>query len=65
MGGGKTANGSIAAPDSESFHLITEFQIRGGSEDNSKIIFLISQQKTCSDPSLECDGSNDGSTHTF
>ena len=46
--------------------------VRGGKrgiEDNSKIIFLISEKKNvCCDPSLEPswqDGSNDGSQHMF
>ena len=46
----------------------TELQIGGGIEDNSEIIFLISQKNICCDPSLEPsqrDGSNDGSQHTF
>ena len=46
----------------------SELQIRGGIEGNLRIIFLISQQKICYDPSLEpsCqDVSNDGSKYTF
>ena len=42
-----------------------ELQIKEGIEDNSKIIFLISQ---CCDPSLETtrqDSSNDGSQNMF
>ena len=52
-----------------------ELLIRGGIEDNSKIIFLISQKKKkqkknniCCDPSLEPsqrDRSNDGSQNMF
>ena len=44
------------------WYLIPELQIRGGIEDNSKIIFLISH--VCCDPSIELvrqDSSNDGS----
>ena len=33
--------------------LITQLQIRGGNEDNSKIFFLISQRKHILRPSLE------------
>ena len=46
---------------------MAELQIRGGIEDNSKIIFLNSQRKLCCNPSLEPsrDGSNDGSQHMF
>ena len=33
--------------------LLNELHIRGGNEDNSKIIFLISNRKICCDPSLE------------
>ena len=32
---------------------LSEFQIRGGIEDNLKIFFLISRQNICCDPSLE------------
>ena len=42
---------------------ISELQIRGEIEDNSKIIFLFLNKNICCDPSLEpsrCDGSNDG-----
>ena len=41
-----------------------ELQIRGGIEDNSKIVFFYFSKKTCCDSSLELsrrDGSNDGS----
>ena len=41
-----------------------ELQIRGGIEDNSKVIFLFLIKNICCDPSLEPsqrDGSNDGS----
>ena len=44
-----------------------ELKIRGGIEDDSKIIFLISQN-ICCDPSLELscqDSSNDGSQNMF
>ena len=47
---------------------VTELQIRGSTEDNSKIIFLISQRHICCDLSLEPsqrDGSNDGSQNMF
>ena len=40
-----------------------ELQIRGGIENNSKIIFLFLTENICCDPSLEPsrrDGSNDG-----
>ena len=43
-------------------------QIKGGTEANSKIIFLISQLKRMFDPSLEPsqrNGSNDGSQYIF
>ena len=33
--------------------LITEVQIRGNIEDNSKIVFLISNENICCDHSLE------------
>ena len=49
-------------------HLSSELQITEGIEDNSKIIFLISQQNICCDPSLELcrgDSSNDGSQNMF
>ena len=45
-----------------------ELQIRGGIEDNSKIIFLISHDNICYDLSLEPsrrDGSNGGSPNLF
>ena len=45
----------------------TELHIRGGIEDNSKIMFLIKENRCC-DPSLEPswhDGSNDGSQNRF
>ena len=35
------------------FHMYPELQIRGGIEDNSQIIFLISQ-KICCDPHQNC-----------
>ena len=41
----------------------TELQIKGGTEDNSKIIFLFLNENICCDPSLEPsrqEGSNDG-----
>ena len=44
--------------------LQAELQIRGGIEDNSKIVFLLLNENICCDPSLERsrrDGSNDGS----
>ena len=47
---------------------IAELQIRGGIEDNSKIISLNCQQNRSYDPSIEpsrCDGSNDGSQNEF
>ena len=34
-------------------YVYPEFQIRGGTEDNLKIIFLISYGNICCDPSLE------------
>ena len=37
-------------------HLIAELQIRGGIEDNLKIIFLISQQKHAVTPQWNCLG---------
>ena len=46
----------------------SELLIRGGIDDKSKIIFLISQRKHILNPSLEPsqrDGSNDGSQNTF
>ena len=50
-------------------HSLPELQIRVGTEDNSKIIFLNSQKKNiCCDPSLELsrqDGSNGGSQNMF
>ena len=42
----------------------SEFQIRGGIKDNSRIIFLILNENICCDPLLDTsrrDGSNDGS----
>ena len=33
--------------------IYTELQIRGGTEDNSKIIFLFLNENICCDPSLE------------
>ena len=48
--------------------MLSQLQIRGGIEDNSKIIFPISQQNISCDPSLESssqDGSNDGSQNMF
>ena len=48
-------------------HQDSELQIRGGIEDNSRIIFLINE-KICCDPSLESsrrDGYNDRSQHMF
>ena len=53
--------------DSAYFSLIiAELQIREGLEDNSKIIFLLSEN-ICCDPSLEPsrDDSNDGSQNIF
>ena len=48
----------------------SELQIRGGTEDNSKLLFFISflNENLCYDPSLERsrqDGSNDGSQICF
>ena len=46
----------------------SELQIRGGYEDNSKIISLFINENLCCDPSLELsrqDSSNDGSQHRF
>ena len=43
---------------------LKELQMRGGTEDNSKIIFLSLNENLCCDPTLELskrDGSNDGS----
>ena len=47
---------------------ISELQIRGEIEDNSKIIVLFLNKNICCDPSLEpsrCDGSNDGYNISF
>ena len=47
---------------------MAELQVKGGNEDNSKLIFLYFNKNICCDPSLEPsqrDGSNDGSQHTF
>ena len=44
-----------------------ELQMRGGIDNNSKIIFLLNEN-ICCDPSLEPsrrDGSNDGSQNMF
>ena len=56
--------------------LISELQIRGGIEDNSRIIFNFLNENICCDPSLEPsqrdgskpsqrDGFNDGSQNMF
>ena len=50
------------------FVMMAKLQIRGGIEDNSKIIILFLNENICCDPSLEPsrrDGSNGGSKHTF
>ena len=47
---------------------MTELQIRGGIDHNSKIIILFLNENLCCDPSLEPsrqDGSNDGSRHAM
>ena len=60
-------DGSWSSLELHNFCTDSELQIRGGIKYNSKIIFLISQQKNiCCDPSLELsrqDGSNDVSQH--
>ena len=46
----------------------SDLQIRGGIEDNSKILFLFLNENIRCDPSLEPsqrDGSNDGLQHKF
>ena len=48
--------------------IFSELQIKGGIEDNSKIISLIFQQNICCDLSLEPsrrDGSNEGSQNVY
>ena len=52
----------------ENHGVTPEFQNGGSIDDNSKILFLISQQKICCDPSLEPsqhDISNDWSQNMF
>ena len=47
---------------------LSELQITGGTEDNSKIIFLFLNENICCDPSLEPSqrvGSHAGSQHRF
>ena len=66
LGGSKLRKERICSPVS-SFILKTELKIRRGSGDNSKTIFLISQNIHC-DSSLESsrqDGSNEGSQCIF
>ena len=43
----------------------SELQIRGGIEDNSKVIFLILNENICCDLSSRRDGPNDGSQNMF
>ena len=50
------------------FFSLSELQIRGGTEDNSKIFFLFLNENICCDPSLQLswqDSSNDESQNMF
>ena len=49
-------------------YIVSDLQIRKGTENNAKIIFIISHQNIYCEPSLEpplANGSNEGSQHMF
>ena len=50
------------------FFFLSELQLRGGIEDNSKIFFLFQKENICCDPSLQpshLDGFNERSQNMF